>query len=50
MNGSESWTMKIELTCAHSINTMTIKTILRITMKPVFVLTKPSLMALIFIS
>ena len=48
MSSSELQPRKVELMHVHSKNAMTTESILHITTKPVFVLTKTSLMAVIF--
>ena len=50
MSGSESRPRKVELTYAYSRYATNTESILLITTKPVFVLTKTSLMIVIFIS
>ena len=51
-SSSESQPRKVELTCTHSKNVTTTVSvsILHITMKTIFIPTKTSLMAMIFIS
>ena len=49
MSGSESQSREVVLTCSHSKNATTTMNILCIAMKPVFVPTKISFTALIFI-
>ena len=50
MSGSELRPRKVELTSMHSKYVTTTKSILHITTNPVFVPTKTSLMAVIFIN
>ena len=50
MGGSESRPMKVELTHMDSKNATTTMSILKVTMKLIYVPTKTSLMAMIFLT